>query len=66
MLFFVGNGLLIEGLVSELQQLIAPFVILCLGDLVLGAEFADLDRAREAFQDDLQFFLAGPFASFHE
>lgn len=64
-LFFLGDVLGLECLVAEFEELIAPFVVLGLGDLLFGAEFGDLDLAAHSFDYDTEFLLAGPRAFIH-
>lgn len=40
---FLGDGFLVEGLMAEFEELVSPFVVLGLGDLILGAELIDFD-----------------------
>ena len=48
------------------EELISPFVILCLADLILVAQLVNVDFAAEAFKHDLGFLLVGPLTFFHK
>ena len=51
----------IKGRVAFFEELVTPFIILGLADLVFVTEFADVDFTAKAFKHDLGFLLIGPF-----
>jgi len=52
-------------LIAEFKQLIAPLVILSLGDLVFRAKLEDFNLAGKALENNLEFLLAGPLTTFY-
>jgi hypothetical protein len=53
-------------LVAVLKEMITPFVILSLGNLVFLTQLADVDLTGETFEHDFGLLLAGPVSAFHE
>ena len=54
-----------EGLLAAFEKLVAPLVILRLGDLMLAAQLGDGLDLLESGHDDGQLFVGGPGSSLH-